>query len=125
MVFQTPWRAAHTHAAAAMSCRMIDHHIGVDLHACISATPDHVTKLGFGSAATDQIITHRLVTGPPLVQRNMLVRRRNLDRIIPFRTKEILALLGNIIPFPLKEMYKDLACGRPWRRRSIFRFALG
>src|SRR5690554_49547 len=90
---------------------MVDHGIGVHIHAGGVTTLDHVSKRAGVATAAVQLITYRLIAGPPGTALDMLLGRRYLNRTESFGAQEVFAFLGDVAPCPFKQMHKGTGLG--------------
>jgi hypothetical protein len=87
------------------SCRhVINHSIHDYFYSGGFASRDHVNELGLVSRSTDKVVSHRLVSGPPLRPLDVFGWGRNLDRFVPLRSQEIFTFSSHIIPTPFEQL---------------------
>uniref|UniRef100_A0A182JBP4 Uncharacterized protein n=1 Tax=Anopheles atroparvus TaxID=41427 RepID=A0A182JBP4_ANOAO len=95
---------------------VVDHQIDVDAHTDIVAASHHAGELCLISRARYQAVGHRLVALPPRPSKassddGVLRRWRDLHTGVTSRCQEVLALVRDVIPFPLEQMHNAAPVG--------------
>ena len=95
---------ANTFATAG---HVVDYRININLDIVVAAGFYHCFKFALGSQLRLKLVAHRLVSDPPLLTLNVLLRRRDQN---PVNTcvSEVLTLLCNGIKVPQKHLHADL-----------------
>mmetsp|Transcript_26528 Transcript_26528/g.70978 ORF Transcript_26528/g.70978 Transcript_26528/m.70978 type:complete len:345 (-) Transcript_26528:78-1112(-) len=91
---------------AAATSHVVDHCVGINAYPDCFAALHHRRESSLVTRAAAELVAHRLVPGPPLAATHVLVRRRDLHRSEALGAQEVLALLGHVVPLPLKEVHK-------------------
>ena len=85
---------------------MIDDCVRDDLDTSIAASTAHFLELLLVARARRYVVTHGLVSGPPLVSLDVLHGRRDLDGLEALGSEKLLAFRCYVGPRPLKQVDK-------------------